>query len=274
MSYGMKQAGVDIIAGIDIEIKCKDTYETNVQAEFIHADVFNLKPRDLESKLLNKGLKRNDDNLILIGCTPCQFWSIIRTDKTKASKTKNLLTEFHKFVRYFNPGYVVVENVPGILRNQEKSGLKTFITWLKKNGYEVHADVHNVWEYGVPQTRKRFTLIADRVGKKELKPTKSTTIPVLKDFIGEHNGFPKEKTIVLLTLLEDYFGTNHLVRLQQSFIVIPAADLVTQRKIGLYLFVREQHYKLFPRILYLRLNQLETLHVLLVMLYHLNMPGE
>lgn len=65
-------------------------------------------------------LTKNDNNLVLIGCSPCQFWSIINTDKTKSQKSKSLLIEFSRFVKYFMPGYVVVENVPGVLRCKEE----------------------------------------------------------------------------------------------------------------------------------------------------------
>ena len=113
MTNGLIQAGINVIAGIDNDPMCKDTYEkNNPGAEFILEDVFELKEILLEEKI---GLKKNDDNLILIGCSPCQFWSIIKTDKTKSEKSKNLLIEFQRFVKHFNPGYVLVENVPGIL---------------------------------------------------------------------------------------------------------------------------------------------------------------
>lgn len=191
MSYGMQQAGIKVLAGIDFDESCKKTFEANINgAEFIHADVFELKEKDLENKL---SLETNDDNLILIGCSPCQFWSIINTDKTKSSESKNLLIEFSRFVKHFRPGYVVVENVPGVLRRKEESGLNEFIDWLQKNGYEKpHFKVHNVNNYGVPQNRKRFTLIATRLSREEIKPIefqgKKLTV---KDVLGEGNGFPK-----------------------------------------------------------------------------------
>ncbi|MAL61008.1 MAG: DNA (cytosine-5-)-methyltransferase [Flavobacteriaceae bacterium] len=191
MSYGMMQAGIDIIAGIDIDESCKETYQANIKgAKFIHADVFDLKESDLENSL---SLEKNDDELILIGCSPCQFWSIINTDKTKSAKSKNLLVEFSRFVKYLKPGYVVVENVPGVLRKKEESGLNEFIQWLENNGYDnPHFKVHNVNDYGVPQNRKRFTLIASRISKEEIKPLelKSNKV-VVKDVIGVENGFPK-----------------------------------------------------------------------------------
>lgn len=190
MSSGMLKAGIKILAGIDVDNTCKETYEANIKgAEFIHADVFKLKEVELEQRL---NLKKNDDDLVLIGCSPCQFWSIINTDKNKSRESKNLLIEFRRFVEYFNPGYVVVENVPGVLRKKEESGLEDFISWLEKQDYKVHFNVHNVSDYGVPQNRKRFTLIANRVTDKKLEPIKHTGRKLtVYDVIGEHNGFPK-----------------------------------------------------------------------------------
>jgi DNA (cytosine-5)-methyltransferase 1 len=190
MSYGMQQAGINILAGIDIDKTCEETYKSNIKgADFILADVFELKESELEERL---SLKKNDDNLIFIGCSPCQFWSIINTDKEKSKQSKDLLREFRRFVEYFIPGYVVVENVPGVLRRKEESGLDDFIKWLKNNKYTVHSGIHEVSEYGVPQHRKRFTLIANRVTGKEIEPiTKQGEKLTVRDVLGEKNGFPR-----------------------------------------------------------------------------------
>lgn len=187
MSYGMKMAGVDILAGIDYEINCKETYEANIGVgKFIHADVFDLEEIQLQNKL---NLNKNDDDLILIGCSPCQFWSIINTDKKKSEKSKNLLIEFERFVKFFKPGYVVVENVPGVLRKKKESGLESFIDWLENSGYLVHFEVHNTNDYGVPQSRKRFTLVANRISQIKVFPKKEEKKLVVKDVLGIKNGF-------------------------------------------------------------------------------------
>lgn len=189
MSYGMQEAGIQVLAGIDYEKSCRQTYEENIKgAQFIHADIFDLSEKALEKKL---ELKKNDDNLILIGCSPCQFWSIINTNKTKSEKSKNLLFEFSRFVEYFRPGYVVVENVPGVLRRKEESGLDRFIKWLENHCYHVHFEVHNTYDYGVPQNRKRFTLIANRVSKRQLSPQKTDNKKNVRDVLGVNNNFPK-----------------------------------------------------------------------------------
>lgn len=190
MTCGLSQAGIKVVAGIDNDPTCKETYEKNNRgAKFILADVFSLKEKDAQ-KTLN--LKKNDDDLILIGCSPCQFWSIIRTDKTKSAKSKNLLLEFERFVNYFNPGYVLVENVPGILAKKDRSGLDSFIKNLEDRGYKIRFEIVNMNDYGVPQNRRRFSLLASRLYKKAIFP-KTSKGPKLTvaEVLGTNNGFQK-----------------------------------------------------------------------------------
>lgn len=190
MTYGFRKAGVEVIAGIDIDDSCKDTYEYNNKgSKFIHADIKKYSFKQLEK---DTGIKKNDDSLIFIGCSPCQYWSIIKTIKTKSELSKDLLTDFQKFVAHFKPGYVVVENVPGILKQQDESGLKDFILSLEDAGYVVKYKILNAVHFGVPQRRRRFTLIASRVNKNiSLSEPQKKNVKTVREFIGKKNGFPK-----------------------------------------------------------------------------------
>lgn len=189
MSFGLQKSGIDVIAGVDFDPECKDTYETNVKgAKYILADVEKLKEDELAKEV---PIKKNDDDLILIGCSPCQYWTIIRTNKKKSKKSKNLLHEFHRFIKHYNPGYVVVENVPGIMNRHKESGLDIFVDELKKQGYTVHYEVVSLNNYGVPESRKRFSLIASRLTEEKIFPESKNSCPTVKDFIGEKNGFSK-----------------------------------------------------------------------------------
>lgn len=111
MTCGLRQAGINVIAGVDFDQDAKETYEYNNSGSvFIQTNIKNLRSNYFERKF---GIRKNDDFLILVGCSPCQFYSIINTDKNKALKSKDLLKNFARFIEYYRPGYVLVENVPG-----------------------------------------------------------------------------------------------------------------------------------------------------------------
>lgn len=189
LTNGLISAGISVLAGIDNDASCKETFERNNRgAIFLIKDIIKYTPENLKRDL---GIKRNDDNMIFAGCAPCQFWSIIRTSKEKSQKTKNLILDFQKFVEYFRPGFVVVENVPGI-SSKKDSPMGNFITALKFLGYDVAHGVTDMSLYGIPQKRRRFTLLASRVAKVSLPKAAGKEITV-GDVLGEKNGFSKIK---------------------------------------------------------------------------------
>jgi DNA (cytosine-5)-methyltransferase 1 len=190
MSYGLQSAGVHVLGGIDNSADCRDTYLANINnAKFIKHDISTLSAPELGRRL---GIRENDDNLIFAGCSPCQFWSKIRTDKTKSKKTAHLLRQFQKFIKHFRPGYVIVENVPGLYRRTDESILPKFLDFLKKNGYAWDDGVINANHYGVPQNRIRYLLVATRLADKITLPEPSQSEQLnVQNFLGIDNGFKK-----------------------------------------------------------------------------------
>jgi len=190
MSYGLTKAGIHVLAGIDNARDCEKTYLANVPgAEYIRRSVEWLSAPEL-GRLLK--LKKDDPRLLFSGCSPCQFWSKIRTDRTRSARTSQLLSHFRKFIRYFRPGFVVVENVPGLFRKKNESILGEFLEFLKSLDY-VYADgLVNANNYGVPQNRIRYLLVATRLSATVSLPEKDEDLGlIVRKFIGVHNGFPK-----------------------------------------------------------------------------------
>ena len=205
MTSGFRKAGINVLGGIDIDPQCEKTYTfNNPKSKFILSDIKEL-TFDTLSKELN--IKKDDDNLIFIGCSPCQYWSKMKTIKTKSEDSKDLLKDFQRFVKHFRPGHVTIENVPGILKSE--SPLKSFLRFLKKERYRYKYEIVDASHYGVPQTRKRFLLVASRVNKNVSLPDPVTKeqLPTVRQFIGNKKIFKtikaghRDKTDFLHTAL-------------------------------------------------------------------------
>jgi DNA (cytosine-5)-methyltransferase 1 len=188
VSLGLKQAGIDVLGGIDIDESCKETYEKNIKAKFLTEDVSALNFKKISKELV---IRRNQRDLIFVGCSPCQYFSNIKTDKEKSSKSRLLLADFQEFVRYFKPGYVLIENVPGLETNPE-SPLGQFKDFLVENKYIFEDNILNAKYFGVPQNRRRYILIATRITKTIKLPTGNISlVKTVRDAIGDSEKYPK-----------------------------------------------------------------------------------
>lgn len=189
LTHGLIQSGIKVIAGIDIDKSCQETYERNNQgAIFLHRDMTIYSPQELEKELK---IKKNDSKLVFAGCAPCQFWSLLPSVRTESKKTKDLILYFQLFVKYFKPGFVIVENVPGF-HSKENSPIKEFISCLEQEHYDCEYNVLDMSYFGIPQSRKRFTLLASRVSK-VLLPKPSNKRICVANVIGKENGFKEVK---------------------------------------------------------------------------------
>ena len=190
VSLGFQQAGIKVLGGIDIDESCKETYEKNIKAKFLPKDVSNLEKEKVASFF---GIRQNQDDLIFVGCSPCQYYSNIKTDKKKSKDSRLLLADFQEFVEYYRPGYVFIENVPGLDKNP-KSPLGKFKKFLSQSGYVFDDDVLNAKHFGVPQKRRRYVLVATRVKKKiNLPVADHKNIKTVKHAIGDYEKFPQIK---------------------------------------------------------------------------------
>lgn len=194
MTNGLIQAGIEVIAGVDYDSEAKETYEFNNHgATFVNADLNRLHTDYFEKKM---GIERFDDDMIFVGCSPCQFYSIIRSSKEKSIKTKDLLLRFRRFVDYYRPGYLLIENVPGILTNKD-TAWKEFLPFLENAGYNnlqvgnCKYDIVNMKDYGIGQNRRRFSLIATRLDRSVHLPEKQNEELHVRDVIGDENIFPR-----------------------------------------------------------------------------------
>ncbi len=190
VTCGFRQAGIKVLGGIDIDGSYKKTYEKNNEgSKFIKADISRLRYSLLEKKLR---IRPNMDNLIFVGCSPCQYYTGMQTNKNASAKGKLLLEEFRRFVAHFKPGYIFIENVPGI-ETKEESPLTKFKEFLKEQQYSLDDTVVNAADYNVPQSRKRYVLVASRVKSKSkirVPAPSRAKVRTVRDAIGDLQPIP------------------------------------------------------------------------------------
>ena len=121
-SEGFRQAGFDIILGIDIWDDAIETFAKNQNCDALKADIENI--------------DYLPDCDIIIGSPPCQNFSSLNTKK-KVSEGLKLVHQFERIIKLNKPKYWVWENVP-----------------LVKKFYP-HATILNSWDFGLSQRRKR-----------------------------------------------------------------------------------------------------------------------
>ena len=190
MTQGLREAGLNVVAGVDIDRAAGATYRANHSATttFRHLDIRDVTPSDVVD-WMPQGTASQD--LVLVGCSPCQYWSRVPTIRTKSKAASTLLLEFARLVEGIRPGYVVVENVPGLMKSGRIAVLRPFLSTLARHGYRAVAfdKVSSAW-FGVPQQRRRFLLVASRLHDAvALPPHDRTRTPTVAEFIGRANGF-------------------------------------------------------------------------------------
>lgn len=153
MTEGLKQAGYDVVWGVDIAEKPLLVYRLN------HGDVSTLRGdiRDVDCRNLMDELSLRQGNLdMLAACPPCQGFSSIRTRNRSESvpdERNDLVHEVYRFARAFLPKAVMLENVPGLSRD---SRFTTFVKEMENLGYKGEWKIVDVADSGVPQRRKRL----------------------------------------------------------------------------------------------------------------------
>ncbi|EOE3809082.1 DNA cytosine methyltransferase [Klebsiella pneumoniae] len=162
LTHGLIQAGINVIAGIDLDPDCQWAYEHNNKTKYINSDISDVTGQDLMRLWPSDGLR------LLAGCAPCQPFSSYRKGKIESEDGKwKLLGEFGRLVKECDPDLITMENVP---RLQKHKIFTEFVKDLKTSGYKVWHGIVDCQQYGVPQKRQRLVLLASKINDVALIP--------------------------------------------------------------------------------------------------------
>ena len=159
MTRGLLNAGIEVLFGLDSNPSCQRTYENNNHIPYLNKDILEITPEELIQEF---PVLLNNDELLMVGCAPCQPFSVLNPNNPDDHRSVNLLNEFGRIVEAIHPAHILIENVPG-LRGRGAEVLQRFLEMLEREGYQYDRRIINAKDYGVPQNRRRFILIASRL---------------------------------------------------------------------------------------------------------------
>ncbi|HIP36508.1 MAG TPA: DNA cytosine methyltransferase [Crocinitomix sp.] len=127
---------------------------------------------------INEIIKEYKDELLslrgkiklIAGGPPCQGFSMAGRRNESDDRNK-LIDSYIQFVKYVEPEVLFFENVKGFTIGFKKGNTRgqaySEYVWkkLQKLDYDVHGEIVDFSEYGVPQKRQRFILVATKKGK-------------------------------------------------------------------------------------------------------------
>lgn len=158
LSLGAMRAGIDVTVAIERDSHAVATYRKNHQQCTILADDV----RSVSNEQI-RSIAKGDAYSIVFGGPPCQGFSYSNSRTRSTDNTSNwLFEEFVRFVRVWEPDFIVFENVRGLTNTARGLFLAEILEQFTHLRYALTYGVLNSKDYGVPQDRARFFLLGTR----------------------------------------------------------------------------------------------------------------
>lgn len=173
LDFGFEAAGFETAVAVEIDRDCCSTLRANRPWVLIERDIQAIAGREL---LDAAGVREGEVDLI-IGGPPCQpfsksgYWANGDTKRLSDPRAVTL-SEYMRVVEELRPAAFVLENVHGITYSGKEEGFRLLhrvthdINHRHGTNYALSWQVLNAADFGVPQLRRRFFLVAHREGKR------------------------------------------------------------------------------------------------------------
>lgn len=190
IDYGFEAAGFQTCLALEMDHGACETLRRNRKWNVLESDIFDVKTEEM---LEISGTKAGDVD-VLIGGPPCQpfskagYWA--RGDSLRlADPRASTLAAYLRVIEEARPRAFLLENVDGLAYRGKDEGLRLLlkaidrINRLTKSQYRPAYAILNAADFGVPQYRSRFFVVAARDGRpfRFPQPTHSKDPGLLED---------------------------------------------------------------------------------------------
>ena len=156
-AVGASWAGFESVLGIDhFEPAMKTWLYNHPNAIGCLGDITQINPKRIKEMLYSKGIEKIN---LITGGVPCQGFSIANRKHNDNDERNFLFLEYMKFVKEFEPDYIILENVSGMRSTAGGQFEKNIKEYMELLGYNTTVDLLNAADYGVPQIRQRLIFV-------------------------------------------------------------------------------------------------------------------
>ena len=168
LDIGVRQAGFDVRACVELDHNACDTLRSAVEREGLNTSVFegDIRAFSPEEILASTGCKPGELDL-LFGGPPCQAFSLIGKQLALGDERGMLLFQMIRYARAIKPKVVLLEQVKGLLSAKDENGVRggvlhRLLKSFEELGYVAKYKVCLAADYGAAQLRERVILVATR----------------------------------------------------------------------------------------------------------------
>ena len=189
---GFKAAGIKTLAAVELVKSCVDTYKANhPTVKMIHSDIRKVKAEDILKYIPSEGV-----DIVSSGMPSETFSTAGNTSRSFYDDRQFLFREGIRIAKISNAKLILFENVPAITsktvsKNSRELVINVLERELDEAGYIFHRRfLINAVDYGVPQKRKRFFILATKNSNFRLTepvPLKEDSVTVEDAFAGLPN---------------------------------------------------------------------------------------
>jgi len=178
-SVGARDAGIDMIAAIDMWPLATETYRANFPTTHVMTS-------RLETVDVKRLRRRIGDIDILLASPECTNHSCAKGAAPRDEASRATAMHVVKYASIFKPRWLVLENV---VHMRPWFRYDDFRRNLEKLGYNIAEQVLDASDFGVAQTRKRLFIVGDRMGQPKLvsakRPGRKRTAASVLDPVGK-----------------------------------------------------------------------------------------
>ncbi|HGI2164759.1 TPA: DNA cytosine methyltransferase [Streptococcus agalactiae] len=207
LDIGMENAGIKPLLACEINKEARATIIKNNKEIGLVGDIWSCDKNKIY-KFAN--LEKHTPIDVVFGGPPCQAFSTAGNRKGFEDARGDVFIRYLEIIGELKPRYVVIENVRGLQTTEAiledtkgiavKGGVLHYAQErLESYGYSVSFELYNAANFGAPQKRERFVIIAKMGNEK---------VPYLTPTHSETGEFGLKKWVTLGEVISDIQGSN------------------------------------------------------------------